>query len=286
MPAIWCPKRRVDHIKQAQMKENTQKIRDIEGQGEQERGSFNESLPGSSSKEDSVPENCATGGENDQLMNVNHFEFGAHRQECCSTCHHENSRGHSVEYGARLVVKDFNVCSEDFNQQRCYFQDKHCHKPGRVSQRYLPPCHACSSHLHCTHNCVECTMQSKSERDHSHVVANIHESFKEIRREMADFHRDSTAGTTDSGTENAVRAFKRKRDKPRRRGRGNWSCGKEYLDAIQDAKRTRYEARFGHELVENPNMMVKCHSESYDKVICCTSLCMSCFIVEALCIVT
>ena len=286
MPAIWCPKRRVDHIKQAQMKGNTQKIRHNEGQGEEERGSANESLPGSSSKEDNVPENCATGSENDQHMNVNHFEFGAHRQECCSRYHHEKSSGHSAEYGARLVVKDCNVFAEDFNQQRCYFQDKHCHGQGQVSQRYLPHCHTCSSHLNCTHNCVECTVQSRSERDHSHVVSNIHESFKEIRKEMADFHRDSTSGTTHSGMENAVKAYKRKRDKPRRRGRGNWSYGKEYLDAIQDAKRTRYEARFGHETAENPNMMVKCHSEGDDKVmICHNSFCMSCFC-RPLCIST
>lgn len=267
MPAIWCPKSRIDHIKQAEMKENTQKIRDSERREEQERGSVDESLPGSSAKEDSVAENCATGNEIHHQLNVDHFEFGACRRERCSVYDHENPRVHAAEYGARMVMRDANTCQEDFNQQRCCFHDNHGHRPEQISQRGFHHCHACSSHLHCTHNCVECTVQPRLDREHCHVVSNIHESFKEIRREVADFHRDSAGGTADSLIENSERAFKRKRDKPRRRGRGNWSYGKEYLDSIQNAKRTKYDAKIGNEVAEDPKM-AKYHLDDDYKVIC------------------
>ena len=286
IPAIWCPKSRVDNI--VNLENRNAAMRGISknedtGQNVDQGVSSSNIENGSSTTTDHTAQQ--KGNSPDDMDSV----FGTNK--CCkftlgsgADCKELKSRSkdHFVENSSEKIkhpslesYPDETVDPTDslYFTQRAERQmspkrDKGSFQYG--NRKHGMKTNSCLKDV-CNH-CCHCSSKHQEGQDNSdemfYATANtccetvtcIHESIKEIRREMVDLYNLRSSESCLAGN------CKKNRRKIRRRGRGKWQFEHDYLAALKNAKKES-------EVIENSTAFIDMSSskakniESIEKVI-------------------
>lgn len=223
IPAIWCPKSRVD----ADAKFDLRSTKEQSVKPENDNMGTQCAVPNaddSSSKMDGASDvtssNTNTGSHADNVVS----SMFAAPVICCKDDTSLNGRHKLKELTTESVGKSFLRC------ERVMYDSKDSvllHKPAQhkcyeAHQASVPNAEAINSSLE-NSPCKTCNEPYVT-------VGHIQEGLKEIKREVEKLYPVSYHNRSNLGHE----LIGRRKRKPRRRGRGNWEHGEDYIRSIKE----------------------------------------------------
>ena len=246
IPAIWCPKSRVDAASQFVNKSLKQQPLDLEI-GSNNTNRDNSLLKGGTSRED-------LGFSNDSYS----FEISADcKTEMQNNGHHslQNSIVNCKEITCNNKQRTFSLLNgyNQDSQENSHFTANRLpsmfetDKLKTINKVHSYSCPSSKKHVSASNSdslaccgsyaCLKNSAKSSS-ADACSSVRHIQEELKEIKREVENLH---SSYCCDGNLQDVNKeTFCRRRRRPRRRGRGNWQYGADYKASMDEVKGSSY----------------------------------------------
>ena len=238
IPAIWCPKSRVDIASKFILKSSQGQTMDTEGSCNTDIETGNDS----SLKEctngntlDDMTDNKYSAVDTAYETEMQNSVIKALRNSgstCIRTLHETQHPKLSAIGSQNLETMEASICDQCSLASRFVV----C-KDSSVEVKPMQHCHSCKGYSIST-NCCGANVPSCTDNsvDDSYIsVRNIQEGLREIRREVENLYPRCNFDENSRSREFTVR---RKR-KPRRRGRCSWQHGSDYFKYMKEIKETK-----------------------------------------------
>ena len=238
IPAIWCPKSRVDAA--SQFVNRSLKKQPVDAKfGVNINNRDGTLFNGGSCREDigcsndncsfEVSPECEPEVKNNGLHSLQNSIVKCSERTCDNKQRVQGSQGNSNFTDSRLSRKFETDRYKDINKVPSYSCPS--------SKNHFTASNS-DSPVHC--GCYVCLHSSaeSSNADACSSVRRIQEELKDIKREVENLH---SSHLCDGGFQDmSMEAFGKRRRRPRRRGRGNWQYGADYKASIDEVKEKNY----------------------------------------------